>query len=158
MLIIAPHPDDEAIGCGGLISRVTRDGGEVFVLWMTIADIRDYSATGLSTADKRRTEMAALNTVKRYARVAEPNRIRRPPQSRACLVDPYRDHLRARRAADPGTPVLHLFEALKALGYTGSLNLLYKHINQGPSPQRPNRALTQTVDQLDHDPPDRAAR
>lgn len=58
LLIIAPHPDDEAIGCGGLISRVKHDGGQVFVLWMTIADIRDYSAAGLSTADQRRTEMA----------------------------------------------------------------------------------------------------
>lgn len=59
VLIIAPHPDDEAIGCGGLISRVIRDGGEVFVLWLTIADIRDFSDTGQSTAQQRRDEMRA---------------------------------------------------------------------------------------------------
>ncbi|MEC3915523.1 PIG-L deacetylase family protein [Nocardia sp. CDC160] len=57
VLIVAPHPDDEAIGCGGLISRVKREGGQVFVLWMTIADIRDFSPTGLSTAEQRRSEM-----------------------------------------------------------------------------------------------------
>ncbi|MET8428710.1 PIG-L deacetylase family protein [Nocardia sp. NPDC004860] len=61
VLIIAPHPDDEAIGCGGLISRVKREGGEVFVLWLTIADIRDFSEAGQSTAEQRRHEMQAAH-------------------------------------------------------------------------------------------------
>lgn len=56
VLVVAPHPDDEALGCGGLISRVKRAGGQVFVLYMTIADIRDYSAAGFSTAEQRRRE------------------------------------------------------------------------------------------------------
>lgn len=85
-----------------------------------------------------------LNTVKRYARTAEPEKLRRPPQYRACLVDPYRDHLRERRATEPGVPVVALFHEIKALGYTGSLNLLHKYLNQGrersdriaPSPRR----------------------
>ena len=72
-----------------------------------------------------------LNTVKRYARAPEPDRLRRPPQYRACLVDPHRDYLRQRRTEQPGVPVLDLFDEIKALGYTGSLNLLYKYINQG---------------------------
>ncbi|MEU1204664.1 PIG-L deacetylase family protein [Nocardia sp. NPDC005825] len=62
VLIIAPHPDDEAIGCGGLISRVIREGGEVFVLWLTIADIRDFSPAGRSTAQQRRHEVQAAHT------------------------------------------------------------------------------------------------
>jgi Transposase len=90
-----------------------------------------------------------LNTVKRYARVPEPQRLRRPPQYRACLVDDYRDHLRARRAAEPGVPVQRLFAEITALGYTGGLNLLYKYINQGrlsgdritPPPRRLTRWL-----------------
>lgn len=73
----------------------------------------------------------SLNTVKRYARAPEPQRLRRPPQYRPCLVDPYRDHLRARRAADPGVPVLQLFAEIKVLGYAGGLNLLYRYVNQG---------------------------
>ncbi|WP_167490931.1 PIG-L deacetylase family protein [Nocardia terpenica] len=59
VLVIAPHPDDEAIGCGGLLSRITHAGGRAFVLWMTIADIRDYSAAGLSTSDQRYHELRA---------------------------------------------------------------------------------------------------
>ena len=46
----------------------------------------------------------SLNTVKRYARAAEPGRMIRAPKYRATLVDPYRDHLRARRAEDPAVP------------------------------------------------------
>ena len=53
------------------------------------------------------------------------------PKYRTGLVDPYRDHLRKRRAEDPAVPVQHLFEEIKALGYEGCLNLLHKYINQG---------------------------
>jgi N-acetylglucosamine malate deacetylase 1 len=59
VLIIAPHPDDEVLGCGGLISRVKRAGGEVFVLWVTAADIADFSPAGRSTLRQRLDEIAA---------------------------------------------------------------------------------------------------
>ncbi|MFF0488529.1 ISL3 family transposase [Nocardia sp. NPDC004068] len=104
---------------------------------------------GVGLLDCSRRLGLSLNTVKRYARVREPERLRRPPQYRACLVDPYRDHLRARRAAEPGVPVLQLFDEITALGYAGGLNLLYKYVNQGrlhgdrimPSPRRVTRWL-----------------
>lgn len=35
VLIIAPHPDDEAIGCGGLIARLIREGRTPHVVVMT---------------------------------------------------------------------------------------------------------------------------
>ena len=73
----------------------------------------------------------SLNTVKRYARVPEPERLIRAPQYRPTLVDPYREHLRTRRAQDPAVPVLQLLEEIKALGYQGSQNLLYRYITQG---------------------------
>jgi len=47
------------------------------------------------------------------------------------LVDPYRDHLRARRAEDPAVPVWRLLAEIRELGYTGSMNLLYRYITQG---------------------------
>jgi hypothetical protein len=73
----------------------------------------------------------ALNTVKRYARVNEPERLVRVPKYRPTLVDPFRDHLRRRRAEDPAVPVQQLLVEIKKLGYTGSQNLLYRYINQG---------------------------
>lgn len=73
----------------------------------------------------------ALNTVKRYARADQPERMLRAPKYRASLVDPHREHLRKHRAEDPGIGVTHLFDETKALGHTGCLNLLHKYINQG---------------------------
>ncbi|NGO53162.1 PIG-L family deacetylase [Mesorhizobium camelthorni] len=34
-LVIAPHPDDEVLGCGGTIARVAGEGGEVHVAVVT---------------------------------------------------------------------------------------------------------------------------
>ncbi len=38
ILIIAPHPDDEILGCGGTIARCSSAGDEVFVLIVTKGD------------------------------------------------------------------------------------------------------------------------
>ena len=38
-LIVAPHPDDETLGAGGLILRKKEEGNKVFVLNMTHMDI-----------------------------------------------------------------------------------------------------------------------
>jgi transposase len=80
----------------------------------------------------------------------------RVPEYRAGLVDPYRDHLRKRRTEDPAVPVQHLFEEIKALGFTGCLNLLHKYIDQGRadadrshiSPRRLARMLLTRPDNL----------
>jgi transposase len=93
--------------------------------------VHDLLSKGVGLLECARRLNLALNTVKRYARVPEPERLRRAPQYRPTLVDPYRDHLRRRRADDPAVPVLHLFNEIKALGYRGSFNLLYRYITQG---------------------------
>lgn len=59
--------------------------------WHAVHDLLD---NGVGLLDCARRLGLALNTVKRYARAPEPDRLRRPPQYRACLVDPYRGHLR----------------------------------------------------------------
>ena len=35
ILIVAPHPDDETLGCGGTVSRLVKDGYEASVLFLT---------------------------------------------------------------------------------------------------------------------------
>lgn len=93
--------------------------------------IRDLLAAGVGLLECARRLNLALNTVKRYARIPEPERLVQAPQYRPTLVDPYRDHLRRRREEDPAAPVLQLFREIKDLGYSGSLNLLYRYITQG---------------------------
>lgn len=96
--------------------------------WQQIHTLLDKRVGLLECA--RRLNLS-LNTVKRYARVTEPERLVRAPKYRPTLVDPYREHLRHRREQNPAIAVLHLFHEIKALGYTGSLNLLHKYIHQG---------------------------
>jgi LmbE family N-acetylglucosaminyl deacetylase len=38
LLIVAPHPDDETLCCGGVIQRVLHAGGQVTVVWLTSGD------------------------------------------------------------------------------------------------------------------------
>ncbi|MCX4821568.1 ISL3 family transposase [Streptomyces sp. NBC_01142] len=118
--------------------------------------VHDLLEAGVGLLECARRLQLALNTVKRYARADQPERMLRVPKYRASLVDPYREHLRKRRAEDPAVPVLHLFEEIKALGFTGCLNLLHKYINQGRadadrshiSPRRFARMLLTRPDNL----------
>jgi len=38
LLVVAPHPDDETLCCGGVIQRVLHAGGHVSVVWITSGD------------------------------------------------------------------------------------------------------------------------
>ncbi|MFC4590005.1 ISL3 family transposase [Sphaerisporangium corydalis] len=96
--------------------------------WQQVRALLDQ---GVGLLECARRLGLALNTVKRYARVGEPERLVRVPKYRPTLVDPFRDHLRRRRAEDPAVPIQHLLAEIKNLGYTGSQNLLYRYINQG---------------------------
>jgi LmbE family N-acetylglucosaminyl deacetylase len=66
VLILSPHPDDEVIGCGGLISKVKDEGGQVFVQFVTLGDTRDVSVTGSSTVDQRLAEIERVAGVLKY--------------------------------------------------------------------------------------------
>jgi hypothetical protein len=89
-----------------------------------------------------------LNTVKRYARITDGDQLIRPPQYRRCLVDPFRDHLRQRRANGP-VPTTILLAEIRAMGYTGSPNLLVRYLEQGradqPLADPPIRRLTSWI-------------
>lgn len=57
LLIIAPHADDEVIGCGGLIQKVKNAGGKVFVIFLTNGTTNDFSKERASTARERNIEV-----------------------------------------------------------------------------------------------------
>ena len=86
---------------------------------------------GVGLLDCSRRLGLAMNTVKRYARAATPDRIQRVPKYRACMVDPYRDHLRVRREQEPGVGATALLAEIRAMGFNGSQNLLVRYLNQG---------------------------
>jgi transposase len=93
-----------------------------------VHDLLD-KGTGLLECSRRLN--LSLNTIQRYARAAEPERTARAPRYRPTLVDPYREHLRRRRAEDPAVPVTRLLAEIRQLGYAGSMNLLRRYITQG---------------------------
>jgi transposase len=121
--------------------------------WHQVHTLLDQKVGLLECA--RRLNLS-LNTVKRYARASEPERLQRTPQYRPTLVDPYREHLRRRRSEEPGVGTLQLFREIKALGYQGSMNLLVRYITQGRvegdrppmSPRRLTRLVLTRPDRL----------
>lgn len=93
--------------------------------------IHDLLGRGVGLLECSRRLDLALNTVKRYSRIPEPPADRIAPRYRTTLVDPYREHLRIRRATEPAVAVTQLFHEIKAQGYTGSHNLLVHYLTQG---------------------------
>ncbi|WP_106241684.1 transposase [Nonomuraea fuscirosea] len=73
----------------------------------------------------------ALNTVKKYARAPRFEQLIGGAKRDTTLVDPFRDHLRSRRAAEPGVPVQTLLKEIKSMGYQGGSTLLYRYLGQG---------------------------
>ena len=64
LLVIAPHADDETIGCGGLMAKMKDVGGEVFVQVLTVGDLDHYDGRdGHTQAYTRADELAAAMEV-----------------------------------------------------------------------------------------------
>lgn len=66
LFVVAPHPDDEVIGCGGLIKKVKDEGGKAYVLFLTVGDTRDFSQNGFSTKDERLREIENVAKLLKY--------------------------------------------------------------------------------------------
>jgi hypothetical protein len=67
--------------------------------------VRDLRKKGAGLLDCSRRLGLSLNTVKRYDRASEPERLQRVPKYKPTLVHPHRDYLRKRRAEEPAVAV-----------------------------------------------------
>lgn len=47
ILVVAPHPDDEVLGCGGIMKRFASEGDRVYVLIVTRGKPEKYSDDGI---------------------------------------------------------------------------------------------------------------
>jgi transposase len=86
--------------------------------WQQAYDLR---ARNLGLLECARRLNLSLNTVKRYDRASDPERVQHVPKYRPALVDPYRDYLRKRRAEEPGVGVRQLLREIREHGLPGQL-------------------------------------
>src|SRR5688500_11055260 len=104
LLVVAPHPDDEAIGCGGLLSLHSRIGGESTVLYLTRAEERRWQESSAARSHLSVAQVFALDlsegrvrpteqvrqTVTEILNTVKPKSILLPSPS-----DPHPDHRNA---------------------------------------------------------------
>ena len=66
-LIIAPHPDDEVLGAGGVIKKFSKEGHEVYVLVITRGTPKYYSDEKIQNVRKEALEAHKILGVKQTA-------------------------------------------------------------------------------------------
>ena len=57
-LVVAPHPDDEILGCGGTLLRRKAEGAEVG--WLIVTGISEKAGWGAERVQQRQAEMARV--------------------------------------------------------------------------------------------------
>lgn len=60
ILILAPHPDDEVLGCGGLIRKKSESGHQVYVLVATRGSAKRYSEERVANVRKEALQAHAI--------------------------------------------------------------------------------------------------
>ncbi len=70
MMVLAPHMDDEVLGCGGTIARHVRAGAEVAVVFLTDGRHGSGTLAALPELERRRRQRELVEVRKREARRA----------------------------------------------------------------------------------------
>ena len=58
ILVVATHPDDETLGCGGTLLKHKANGDEIH--WLIATDIKESEGYGISTIKKRNKEITKI--------------------------------------------------------------------------------------------------
>ncbi|GAA2719565.1 PIG-L deacetylase family protein [Cellulomonas aerilata] len=61
VLVLAPHADDEVLGCGGLMASLARRGVGVHVLYASVDGSRHYGLAGTTTFAERVAEIEEVS-------------------------------------------------------------------------------------------------
>ena len=85
VVVVAPHPDDEAIGCGGAIARHAADGAEVHVAFLTSGEL---GSNGAPSEEARATREAEARRAAEVLGVAEVSFLRRRDWGLADELEP----------------------------------------------------------------------
>ena len=64
LLIIAPHADDEVLGCYGLINKIKKNGGEVFLQVLSLGGYRRLEGTTVTENEWKNELIRVIDTLK----------------------------------------------------------------------------------------------
>ncbi len=101
VLLLAPHADDEVLGCGGLLASLARRGVEVHVLYASVDGSRHYGLVGATTFAERVAEIEEVSRLLGFTyEIAYPDKglmMQMDTVPRRDLVDRYQAAMDERR-------------------------------------------------------------
>ncbi|GEM90097.1 PIG-L deacetylase family protein [Oceanithermus desulfurans] len=122
VLVLAPHPDDEVLCCGGLLRRAQQAGAEVYIVWMTSGDGFEMDELVLDHGRRPRPEgLRALGERRMQEARAAAAQLGVPQQNLFFLGYPDRG-LRHLFLENFYVPYRSPYTRLDAVAYPGTLN------------------------------------
>lgn len=70
VLIVAPHPDDETLGCGGTILRLAKEGAQI--AWLLVTAVSEQAGYESKDVRQREDEISRVSELFGFKRVFRP--------------------------------------------------------------------------------------